>query len=61
MAVVTEMSVKNLGLTGFKNGWIDSFHPWVVDSIQLECARSESDTAMMAELQHCQILTVEVT
>ena len=23
-----------------KNGWADSFHLWVVNSTQLECARS---------------------
>ena len=39
-AVVTETGAKNVGLAGSKNGWADSFHLWVVDSTQLERARS---------------------
>ena len=36
-----ETSIKNRGLAGsYKNGWADLLHLWVVDSTQLERARS---------------------
>ena len=38
--VVTETSVKNLGLVVLKNGWTDLLHLWVINSTQLERARS---------------------
>ena len=37
LAVVMEISAKNLGLA-FKNVWTKLSHLWVVDSTQLECA-----------------------
>ena len=40
LAVVTEMSIKNHRRLVLMNHWADLFHLWVVDSIQLEHARS---------------------